>query len=371
MTDATVYIGLMSGTSLDAVDAVAVRFAQDSFDLIGSYSQLMPEHLRTDILELCEAKQGSLKTLTETDHLLGKLYSATTLKLIETVGLNSSQVAAIGCHGQTVRHIAPGKEEIPTSLQIGDANILCADTGIPVVADFRRKDLALDGQGAPLVPAFHREIFASKLKNRVILNIGGIANITVLAKEGGCFGFDTGPGNMLMDIWSQTHLGKAYDQEGSWAARGSINGTLLTQLKACDFFSQPAPKSTGRELFNQQWLNKQLSAFTQIPSEDVQATLLALTTQTICDAINGLDIAIEEVYVCGGGAFNSTLMGALEATLPEATVATTEALGLGPSWIEACAFAWLAKQRLEGKPGNVTAVTGALRETVLGALYLP
>ena len=371
MTIPTVYIGLMSGTSLDAVDAVAVNVEHNNFNLIGSYSQSMPSHVRTAILQLCDPEQGSVKMLTETDYLLGKLYAATALKLIETLGLNASQVAAIGCHGQTVRHIAPGYGEITTSLQIGNANILCADTGIPVVADFRRKDMALNGQGAPLVPAFHRQIFASNEKNRVILNIGGIANITVLPKDGHCLGFDTGPGNMLMDIWSQTHLGKAYDNGGEWAKSGSVHAQLLKEFRRCDFFSQPPPKSTGRELFNQQWLDKQLADYADISPQDVQATLLALTTETICDAINGLENAVEEVYVCGGGAFNCTLMGALDITLSRASVTSTEALGIAPNWVEACAFAWLAKQRIEGKPGNIKEVTGASRETVLGALYLP
>lgn len=371
MTTSTIYIGLMSGTSLDAVDAIAVNFEQHNVNLIGSHSQPIPDHLKTAILKLCNSAQDNVKTLAETDHKLGKLYSATTLELMGMLNLDASQIAAIGCHGQTVRHVAPAPQNIPFSLQIGDANILAADTGVPVVSDFRRKDMALGGQGAPLVPAFHRQIFSSKDKNRVIVNIGGIANITYLSKEGDCLGFDTGPGNMLMDLWSQAHIGKAYDQDGSWAASGSAHGKLLKQFKGCDFFSQPGPKSTGRELFNRHWLDKQLADYSDVLVEDVQATLLALSAETICEAINNLEPSVEEVFVCGGGASNTTLMNALIALLPNANVRSTEILGIGPNWVEACAFAWLAKQRLENKPGNLTEVTGASREAVLGALYLP
>lgn len=371
MTFPTLYIGLMSGTSLDAVDAVAVYFEKDNVNLIGGHSQPIPETLKNSILALSNGIDDNLQLLAATDRKLGKLYASTTLELIKKYGLNASQVAAIGCHGQTVRHVPPGQEKTPFSLQIGDPNILSTDTGISVVADFRRKDMALGGQGAPLVPAFHRQIFSSRDHNRVIVNIGGIANITYLPTKGECLGFDTGPGNMLMDLWSQDHLGQAYDQNGSWAASGSVNDKLLKQLKRCDFFSQPAPKSTGRELFNRSWLNIELAGYAELANEDIQATLLALSAQTICEAINNLQSRVEEVYVCGGGASNSTLMSAIGVLLPQANVSTTETLGIGPSWVEACAFAWLAKQRMENKTGNLTAVTGASREAVLGALYHP
>ncbi len=371
MSSDNIYIGLMSGTSLDAVDAVAVSFEQDNVNLIGSHSQPMPDHLKMTILKLCNSAQDNIKTLAETDHKLGKLYASTSLQLMEEFDLRSSQIGAIGCHGQTVRHVPPGQGKVPFSLQIGDANLLAIDTDTPVVADFRRKDIALGGQGAPLVPAFHRQFFSSIEKNRVILNIGGIANITYLPKQGECQGFDTGPGNMLMDGWSQIHLGTAYDQDGKWAASGSIHKKLLNQLKRCDFFSRPAPKSTGRELFNRHWLETQLLNYNHVPPQDVQATLLALSAETITDAIKGLEKPVQEIFVCGGGAMNVRLMDALDQLLPRATVTTTDALGLGPNWVEACAFAWLAKQRVEHKTGNLTEVTGASREAVLGALYLP
>lgn len=371
MNNHNLYIGLMSGTSIDAVDAVVVNFDQDNFSLVGTYSQPIEEDLKQSIMQLCDTQSDSVQLLAQTDHQLGKLYVASTLALIEKLRLQSSQIAGIGCHGQTIRHVAPNQDEIPFSLQIGDANIVAAETGIPVVADFRRKDMALGGQGAPLVPAFHRQIFADPKKNRVIVNIGGIANITSLPTSNNCLGFDTGPGNLLMDLWSHTHLGTAYDHNGDWAASGSVNRALLQQFKSDGFFTQPAPKSTGRELFNLDWLNAQLKDYTSLPPQDIQATLLALSAETISEAIDELENPVQEVFVCGGGAHNSALMSALEQLLPESTVATTNALGLHPNWVEACAFAWLAKQRIEHKVGNMTEVTGATKATVLGAVYLP
>lgn len=371
MNNPNLYIGLMSGTSIDAVDAVAVSFDHGNLKLAGHHSQPIKEDLRQAILQLCNPQTDSVQLLAETDYRLGKLYAKTSLALLNKLGLQSSAITAIGCHGQTIRHSAPLKGAIPYSLQIGDANIVAVETDIAVVADFRRKDMALGGQGAPLVPAFHRHVFASPNAHRVIVNIGGIANITSLPTDNSCIGFDTGPGNVLMDLWSQTHLGTAYDHNGDWAAYGSVNRELLQQLKGCDFFAQPAPKSTGRELFNHDWLNTQLKDFTHMTPQDIQATLLALSAETVSEAIQGLENPVQEVFICGGGAFNSTLMSTLKQIIPQATVATTAVLGLEPNWVEACAFAWLAKQRMEHKAGNVTEVTGASRETVLGAVYLP
>jgi len=369
MDKANLFIGLMSGTSIDAVDAVLISFDNDKPSLIGSHSQPIPVDLKQSILQLCDPQKDSVQLLGETDHRLGKLYAQTTLSLLKKAQLEASQITAIGCHGQTIRHSAPSEDNIPFSLQIGDANIVAADTNIAVVADFRRKDMALGGQGAPLVPAFHHYAFADAKVNRVIVNIGGISNISILPTNGACTGFDTGPGNILMDLWSQTHLGTSYDHNGDWAATGTTHQALLQHMKGCAFFSQPAPKSTGRELFNHHWLNAQLAQFPDLAPQDIQATLLSLTAETICEAIEGLSSPAEEVYICGGGAFNSELMGALTEKLPK--VSTTETLGIAPNWVEACAFAWLAKQRIEHKAGNITEVTGAVRETVLGAVYLP
>ena len=369
MSSANIYIGLMSGTSIDAVDAVAVKFAGGDIELIDSHSEAIPQKLKQQILDLCQPPNDSVQLLGETDHRLGKLYAETTLSLIAKAQLKTSHISAIGCHGQTIRHSTPSEGNIPFSLQIGDANILAAKTGVPVVADFRRKDMALGGQGAPLVPAFHQYAFTSSKANRAIVNIGGISNISLVPSNGNCSGFDTGPGNLLMDLWTQTHLGTRYDNNGDWAANGNTHQALLEHMKSCEFFSLPAPKSTGRELFNHHWLSTQLQQFTDIAPQDVQATLLGLTAETISDAILGTDIPVDEVYICGGGAYNGELMTTLAKHLPR--VNTTETLGIAPDLVEASAFAWLAKQRLADQYGNLVEVTGAKKQTILGAIYLP
>jgi anhydro-N-acetylmuramic acid kinase len=359
----------MSGTSIDAVDAVAIKCNTDSIELIDSYSETIPQDLKQQILTLCQTPDNSLQLLGETDHRLGKLYAQTAHALLSKAKLAPTQITAIGCHGQTVRHCPPNEGNIPFSLQIGDANILAAETAIPVVADFRRKDMALGGQGAPLVPAFHHYAFADTASNRVIINIGGISNISLIASNGDCTGFDTGPGNLLMDLWSQIHIGTQYDNNGDWAASGEAHQPLLKQMKSCAFFSLPAPKSTGRELFNHHWLSSQLGAFPDLAPRDIQATLLSLTAETICDALLQLDVSVDEVYVCGGGAYNGQLMAVISKYLPN--LDTTESLGIAPNLVEACAFAWLAKQRLDCGHGNLSSVTGAKKQTVLGGLYLP
>ncbi|MGB0668698.1 MAG: anhydro-N-acetylmuramic acid kinase [Porticoccaceae bacterium] len=368
MTD--LYIGLMSGTSIDGVDAVAASFEGGQFKLVGTLSYPIPGQLKQSIQALCQPGLDSLQLYAETDHRLGILFAEASLALMHKLDITADQVSAIGSHGQTVRHVAPGAGPIAFSQQIGDPNIIAARTDCPVVADFRRKDMALGGQGAPLVPAFHRELFAQTGKNRVVVNIGGIANITVLAAEGLCVGFDTGPGNLLLDNWCHQHLAKDFDANGAWGAGGLCDDSLLNQLKSYPFFALPAPKSTGREAFNLQWLEQQLSLLPEIAPQDVQATLLRFTAETIADQVNGLDMPIDDVYVCGGGAFNTALMDCLAAAL-NAKLASTAVLGLDPNWVEASAFAWLAKQRLQVSAGNIAAVTGAKRETVLGGLYLP
>ncbi len=244
MDSATIYLGLMSGTSIDSIDVAAVDFTRDRLNLIGTHSHPIPEHLKQQILNLCLPGSDSLQLYCETDNLLGRLFADAALALMTAGNIQSNQIAAIGSHGQTVRHSPPMGDNLAYSQQIGDPTIIAARTGCPVVADFRRADLALGGHGAPLVPAFHQQLFSQPEKNRVILNIGGIANITVLAANGDCRGFDTGPGNILLDGWCQLHLGTAYDNNGNWGAGGTANGSLLKQLKCHHFFAQPAPKST-------------------------------------------------------------------------------------------------------------------------------
>ena len=370
MDSATIYLGLMSGTSIDSIDVAAIEFTQDTPSLVRTHSHPIPENLKQQILNLCLPGSDSVQLYCETDNRLGELFAEAALALMSSLNIQAEQIAAIGSHGQTVRHSPPGTDGLAYSQQIADPTIIAARTGCPVVADFRRADMALGGHGAPLVPAFHRQLFSQPEKNRVILNIGGIANITLLAANGDCRGYDTGPGNILLDSWCQLQLGTAYDRNGDWGAGGTVDSALLQQLKCHRYFAQPAPKSTGREEFNLAWLQNQLLAF-DLPAQDVQATLMQLTADTIADQINSLGLPINEVFVCGGGVLNGALMQQLAHALPELTVNSTSELGLDPNWVEACAFAWLAKRRIEEKSGNLPAVTGASRETVLGGLYLP
>ena len=372
MNEPDIYIGIMSGTSIDCVDAVAVTFGDGKISVIGSHSEPISAQLKLDILCLCQPGTDSIALYAETDNILGELFAQTALELMTQLNIKSSQVAAIGSHGQTIRHQPPTKVN-GFSLQIGNPNLIAARTRCPVVADFRRADMALGGQGAPLVPAFHQRFFHEKNSNRVIINIGGIANVTLLSGNDQCSGFDTGPGNMLLDAWCFKHRAQIYDHEGAWAATGNISKPLLNQLKKHPFFSLQAPKSTGREDFNLLWLEQQIGTFSLKP-EDVQATLTVLTAETIADAIADLTQSFDDIFVCGGGVFNTQLMNQLNQSLYEShqpAVKSTLNIGLDPKWVEACAFAWLAKRRIENKTGNVPAVTGASQHAVLGGLYLP
>ena len=372
MNEPDIYIGIMSGTSIDCVDAVAVTFGDGKISVIGSHSEPISAQLKLDILCLCQPGTDSIALYAETDNILGELFAQTALELMTQLNIKSSQVAAIGSHGQTIRHQPPTKVN-GFSLQIGNPNLIAARTRCPVVGDFRRADMALGGQGAPLVPAFHQRFFHEKNRHRVIINIGGIANVTLLSGNDQCSGFDTGPGNMLLDAWCFKHRAQIYDHEGAWAATGNISKPLLNQLKKHPFFSLQAPKSTGREDFNLLWLEQQIGTFSLKP-EDVQATLTVLTAETIADAIADLTQSFDDIFVCGGGVFNTQLMNQLNQSLYEShqpAVKSTLNIGLDPKWVEACAFAWLAKRRIENKTANVPAVTGASQHAVLGGLYLP
>ena len=370
MSRADVYIGLMSGTSIDSIDAAAMTFTDGQLALLGSHSQSIPESLKRQIIDLCQPGSDSVQLLCETDNQLGELFAKAALALMAAKHISPEQVAAIGSHGQTIRHSPPETDAIPFSQQIGDANIIAARTGCRVVADFRRKDMALGGHGAPLVPAFHKTLFADNQANRVIANIGGISNITVLPSDGSCFGFDTGPGNLLLDAWCAKNTSNSFDDKGSWGATGQVHSALFKQLMSHPFISQTAPKSTGREMFNLVWLEQQLNGYS-LAAQDIQATLVSFTAQSLAGAINGLNQPAHEVYICGGGAFNDQLMAQLQIELGPVTLHSTQRLGLDPTWVEACAFGWLARQRMTNQPGNLPRVTGASRETVLGALYLP
>lgn len=362
------YIGLMSGTSADAVDLVIVDFKDSKIEFIGSHSLSLSSDIRRQIHALSTPNHNEIDRLGELDQQLGKLLAESINQLLYKYQIEPQQITAVGSHGQTIRHRPPGTLQHPFTLQIGDPNLIAELTGITTVADFRRRDMAAGGQGAPLVPAFHQAVFHSQVIDRVVVNIGGMANITWLPSSGETLGFDTGPGNVLIDAWALQHLGKAYDANGDWAASGIVDSDLLQKLLAHTFFNQPAPKSTGREAFNVEWLTPQLAEKTLSPA-DVQATLLALTAHSIANDIKKLTSTDCEVFVCGGGAYNLKLMDELSRLLPQAKVASTAVLGIAPEWIEAMAFAWLARQTMMRKSGNLSAVTGAKHEVILGGVY--
>lgn len=369
MSQRQLYVGLMSGTSADAIDAALVDL-QSSPQLIAHHTLELPAETRQQIHALSSSGDNEIDRMGMLDVELGKLFARASLELLTKSGFSSAQIIGIGSHGQTVRHRPPSSPEGTFTLQIGDPNQIVELTGITTVADFRRRDMAASGQGAPLVPAFHRAIFHSQDKDRVVVNVGGMANITWLPTQGQTLGFDTGPGNVLMDTWIAEHMGKPYDKDGAWATSGQVSDTLLCELLTAPHFKLAAPKSTGRESFNHVWLDENLHKLTStLAPADVQATLLELTAITITDSINGLSQSSKEVFVCGGGAYNSALMQRLVAILRQDTVMSTAALGVDPQWIEAMAFAWLAQQTINHRPGNLREVTGAQREVILGGVY--
>ncbi len=371
-SDAELFVGALSGTSVDGIDVALVRFEPHP-TLVASHSLAFPSALRSELLALCVPGENEIDRLGRADVALGQLFAQAINELLAQAGVAPSAVRAIGSHGQTIRH-RPGFTPAFT-LQIGDPNVIAAATGIPVVADFRRKDVALGGQGAPLVPAFHDAIFRDAQSDRVVVNIGGIANLTALpaAPTAPVLGFDTGPGNTLLDGWSRRVLDAPMDRDGALAARGRILPALLGALLAEPYFAQAAPKSTGPEHFSIAWLDRHLGALPTPPNEaDVQATLLALTAESIAAAIESLpQLTRPDIFICGGGARNPFLIRALRERLSTNRVDTTEALGVSASWVEALAFAWLARQRWHALPGNAPAVTGASRPAVLGGLFLP
>lgn len=354
------YVGLMSGTSLDGVDAVLVRFTDNACAVVRSAYVPYPQELKQTLLLLHTPSPNELEHSQLVAILLGQLY-AQAVKVL----LDGEPVVAIGCHGQTVRH----RPELGFTLQLNNPALLAELTGITVVADFRSRDIAAGGQGAPLVPAFHAGAFSHPGIHRTIVNVGGISNLTDLPADGAdsaISGFDCGPGNLLMDAWCQRHTGQAYDKDGEWAAGGTIIAGLLDDLLAHPFFSLAPPKSTGRDMFNMHNLEKLMRP--EYTPQDVQATLLESSARAIADAVQRYCPGTQELYVCGGGAHNRTLMKRLGELLP-IRIGLTDELGIGADWVEAAAFAWLARQTLENKSGNLPSVTGASGYRVLGAIY--
>lgn len=369
------FIGLMSGTSLDGVDAVVTQFTPKPV-IVETHFLPYNDSLKQQILALQHPSNNELENASLLGNQLAKLYAQTVHELLKKANLATSKIQAIGCHGQTIRHQPKINVDIGFSLQIGNAALLAELTNITVISDFRSRDVAAGGQGAPLVPAFHAEIFASEEKNRVILNIGGIANLTYLPsrdqKNRPVMGFDTGPGNMLLDAWVKEHLNLDYDQNGQWASTGEVVPSLLDSMLQEDFFAHAPPKSTGRDLFNQFWLAHHLKN-TDITPQDVARTLVQLTAQTIVDALFKYSHDIHELYVCGGGAHNHLLIQTIEAQLRakfsgNIPVKLTDAFGIGADWVEAMAFAWLAKKCLAAETANLPAVTGAKGLRILGSI---
>lgn len=359
---AELYIGLMSGTSLDGVDAALVDLRARP-RLLGAVYLPYPEGLKAALLALHDPSRDELHLASLAGIRVAKIYARCVDKLLRRCRVAARSVRAIGCHGQTVRH----RPESGYTVQLGNAAWLAELSGIQVVADFRNPDIAAGGQGAPLVPAFHAAVFADARKHRVIVNLGGIANLTDLPYHGAVSGFDTGPANVLLDAWVGARLGRSFDKAGAVASRGRVLEPLLKAMLADPYFRRKPPKSTGRDRFNLDWLGRFRA--TRYGTHDVQATLAELSARSISRAILRFCRGAEEVFLCGGGARNADLVERIARSLNAIPVASTLRLGIHPDWVEAMAFAWLAQRRLRGEPGSLTGVTGARRPRVLGAIY--
>lgn len=357
------YIGIMSGTSLDGADAILADFSTFPLAVRTSSFVRFDKRLRDTLLALHEDKAGSLAHAAETANRLTHLYAKSVTAVLASANLSAGDISAIGCHGQTVLH----RPDVGFTLQLNNPSLLAELTGITVVSDFRSRDIAAGGEGAPLVPAFHEVMFRHPTIHRVILNIGGIANITDLNPRNATIGFDAGPGNMLMDSWIQKSKKVTFDKDGKWAASGTVIPALLSRLLADPYFKKKPPRSSGRDLFNAAWYEHSLKS--EYKACDVQATLLAVTAHTIAGAIRTYCRGTTEVYCCGGGARNSVLRDRLRELIPEARITVTDELNVGAQDVEALAFAWLAEQALLRRTGNLPEVTGARGKRILGGIY--
>lgn len=358
------YVGVMSGTSLDGLDFALIE-QEDQTTLLATHYEPMPQQFQQELLALCSSGPDELARAAIAEQAWAKLAADGIGRLLHAAAIDAAAIRAIGSHGQTVRH-EPNRG---FTIQIGNPALLAELTNISVVADFRRRDVAAGGQGAPLVPAFHEAIFGDPTRVRAVLNIGGFSNLSLLQPGEAARGFDCGPGNVLMDSWIRHQQGQQYDRGGAWASTGRVNALLLDQLLSDSFFATTGPKSTGRELFNLSWLETHLAPFPTISPEDVQATLLELTARSICESLLASQPNAQDVLVCGGGAHNTALMNRLVTLLPGCEVTSTGAYGIDPDWIEAMAFAWLAHCCIEGIPTNRPSVTGARGLRVLGGIY--
>jgi anhydro-N-acetylmuramic acid kinase len=364
------YIGIMSGTSVDAIDAALIEIEPERIDLLDHCSVPIPATLREQAVSLIRSDRDSLNRAYRLGNHLTELYARAANHL--TSRNESARIAAVGCHGQTLRHF-PNDPDTPFTVQVVNGAMLALETGLPCVTDFRQADIALGGQGAPLAPGFHVASMRSKNESRVVLNLGGIANVTLLPARASepVIGFDTGPANALMDGWVQRHHQSNFDGDGLFARQGRCDQALLEVLTRDAYFEKVPPKSTGREYFATEWLDTHLVEFADMEPADVQATLLEFSALTISRDIRRHCGDVDAVYACGGGHKNTALMERLRELLAPLNLETTAKLGVDPEWVEAMAFAWLAAQRVKGMPGNIPSVTGASRAAVLGALYLP
>ncbi len=360
------YLGLISGTSADGIDAALCSF-EPAPRLHAALTHPYPDDLRARILELAQGDGATtLDEVGALDARIGECFAQAALASLKQGRVDAKDVRAIGSHGQTLRHRPNAMPRF--TLQLGDPNLVVERTGITTIADFRRADFAAGGQGAPLLPILHAALLGKHGATRGVLNLGGIANLTVLHKDGSVIGFDTGPANGLLDTWCALHSGESFDRDGAFAARGHVDAALLTRLLDDPYFAHAPPKSTGREHFHLGWLRARLGDCTR--AEDVQATLIALTACSVADAVAAYASEAREILVCGGGVHNSVLMHALQDALVRRRVASTAQEGVDPDYVEAMAFAWLARERLEGRPGNLPSVTGAEGPRVLGGVYL-
>jgi len=371
----TVFIGLMSGTSLDGIDGVLVDFSPGGPAALQVRAHAHAEFatdLRSELLALNRSGEDEIHRVALAGNRLARAYADVVASLLGSAGLAPQRVTAVGCHGQTVRH-RPGEfDGIGYTVQVNAPALLAELCGIDVVADFRSRDVAAGGQGAPLVPAFHRALFSRPGEATAVLNLGGIANLSAIDSGGSTIGFDCGPANALLDLWCAASTGRKFDSGGAWAASGKVDSPLLDALLAEPYFALPPPKSTGRDLFNAQWLESRLlasGARSRLPAQDIQATLAELTARTAADAVRRHAGTAKELLVCGGGAFNADLMARLGAHLGPMAVVSSADRGLPPDQVEACAFAWLARAFIQGQPGNIPTVTGAAGPRILGALY--
>ena len=363
------FIGLMSGTSLDGVDGVLADFSAASPQVLAHASRPFPPALRSELLALNTTGTDELQRAALAGNALVRVYSLVVNELLAATRVPASSVAAIGAHGQTVRHRPQEFDGTGYTLQLNQPALLAELSGIDVVADFRSRDVAAGGQGAPLAPFFHQALFAQPGKAVGVLNIGGISNITLLRGDGSMVGFDCGPGNALIDGWIQQRQGKDFDGEGRWGATGKVLPALLQRMRAEPYFGRSPPKSTGRDLFNRPWLERQLQGYESAPAQDVQATLTELTAAACADDVLRHEPNLARLIVCGGGALNTFLMQRLQALLPAATVISSAEAGLPPLQVEATAFAWLARKTVRREKLELQSTTGARGARVLGCVY--